>query len=159
MDKKHPICDACFFVNFGILKTIIPLHPYPFRECIKLYIYIYIYIIAWVTCIAGSKIFCFNPPKYLSLDRALNFQTHIGIHLSKMGDKLIHYYISNEKIYPWHLLSYFSINLLLFSYKHSIPFCTEALLIPLTIILVIRTRSGCHNKVWIIVIRLGKYLV
>ena len=38
-----------------------------------------------------------NPPKYLSIDRALIFHIHLGIHPETMHQKLMYYYLHLEE--------------------------------------------------------------
>ena len=55
-------------------------------------------IISWVTCTAVYEVsfwFGSNLKKYLSIDGALAFQIDLDIHLSKMGLKLVYYYLYN----------------------------------------------------------------
>ena len=58
------------------------------------------FIILWVTYTASSEYFSgfrSKPKIYLSLDRALNFQIHLGIHPKKTGEKLVYYYLYYEE--------------------------------------------------------------
>ena len=78
-DKKHLTCGASFSVIFWVLKIIIPLHPSPFRDFSRFFSYV-------DYCMSNvHRSFCSffgfgsNPPECLSLDRALNFQIHLGI--------------------------------------------------------------------------------
>ena len=44
-----------------------------------------------------SSFFWFQPQKYQYLVIDLNFYIHLGIHLSKPGDKLVYCYLYNEE--------------------------------------------------------------
>ena len=45
------------------------------------------------TVFQGFILFWFQPKRYLSLDRSITFQIHLGIHRSKIGLKLVYYYL------------------------------------------------------------------
>ena len=49
-----------------------------------------------------------NPKKYLSVCRALVFWLRIDIHLRKMGEKVLYYYLYHEEA-PFYLGVYFQL--------------------------------------------------
>ena len=98
--SKHPKMDnnTHFVVHvspsiFGFLHLYAHNTQYSFKNVVG-----YLYFSYVDYCMSNVHrsfcvFVCFQPPKYLSPDRAITFQIFLGIHPSKMGLKFVYYYL------------------------------------------------------------------
>ena len=95
--ENHPFFGACFSINIWIFLTS-PLHPDLFQKCCVL---IFLCVHYCMSTVQRSFVSFFGLVStlkyYLSLCRSLLFKIHLGIHPTKMGDKLVYYYLHHEE--------------------------------------------------------------